>query len=225
MIDVKELRSGERFVLNEPLTGTFGAAEITVLNVAEQGAQVTHAHPLRIASRSRLWFKRGDAVASVHALVVWSRLSKTPDAAGKYLYMSGLRIEDDANAFASTLQTLADHGVLRRDADSLDRKRQTLEEREHQRLAQARVKLVHQEEVPSDQALLVRHAQARLRANPEEALKWYNRARFAVVDEETLVASTIRNREDVLAIWEYLERTVPLSTIARVLGADAVKNR
>lgn len=221
MIDVKDLRSGERFLLVEPLTGTFGAAEVTIANVGEQGAQIAHAHPLRVAARSRLWFKRGDAAASVYAFVVWSRLSKTPDAAGKFLYMSGLRIEDDALAFSTAIQTLADRGVLRRDNESLDRKRKTLMDREQQRLAQQRVKLLHQDvELPPDQVLLVRHAQARLRANPEEALKWYNRARFAGVDEDGPVASAhIRNREDVLAIWEYLERTVPISTIVRVLGS------
>lgn len=218
-IEIRDLRSGERFTVSEPLLGTFGAAEVTILNVAEQGVQITHRQPIRLATKARLWFKRGDAAANVHGLVVWSHLSKTADESGAYRYLSGVRIESDPNAFAAVMQSLADQGVLRRDLDSLERKRQRVTDRERERSAKPVVKLLHHElDVPSDQALLIQHARERLRLNPDEAQKWYNRAKYALADDGTPIPEQIRNREDVLAVWEYLERTVPLSTIVRVFS-------
>jgi len=78
-----------------------------------------------------------------------------------------------------------------------------------------------QVEVPADQALLVQHARERLRANPDEAAKWYNRARFATDEEggQLVAAELIRHRQDVLAVWEYLERTVPIAVVMRVFDA------
>ena len=51
-------------------------------------------------------------------------------------------------------------------------------------------------------------------ANPDEAKIWYDRARYSIVETGVAVAAEIRGREDVLAVWEYLERSLPLSTIA-----------
>jgi hypothetical protein len=217
-IEVRELRSGERFAIIEPLIGSFGSVKVTVRNIAEQGAQVEHTEPLRIAMRARLWFKRGDISVSTQAMIVWSHLSRTANDEGKYPYVSGVRIEGDPEAFATAMQTLASGGLLRRDPASLERKKQRLAARENERRASPIVKIMPQDvEVPADQALLVQHARERLRANPDEAMKWYNRARFTNQDDDgSVAAELIRHRQDVLAVWEYLERTVPLAVVVRV---------
>lgn len=215
-IDVKDLRAGARWTVIEPLSGSFGAAEITVVNLAEQGAQLAHAQPLRIATRGRFSFRRGEAAVNVLAMVVWSRLSQTPNAEGKYLYHSGVRIEPDGDEFTDALHALAKQHLLQRDSESLDRKRERAAARESEKAAKPTVKLlrVEHDTIPPDQLLLVQHARERLRTNPEEAKKWYNRARFAVTDDDA--SDTMHHREEVLAVWEYLERTVPLAVIARV---------
>jgi hypothetical protein len=215
VIDVKELRSGERWLLAEPVMGSFGAVEVTVVNVAEQGAQLTHAQPLRLATRARLWFRRGTVAANVHGMIVWSHLSKTPNDDGKYLYHSGVRIESAADEFANTMMELSSQQLLRRDSGSLERKR--LRQLDRDRAPRPSMKFIRTDSViPPDQILLVRQAWERLRSNPDESLKWYNRARFALDDSDSPVASEIRHRQDVLAVWEYLERTVPLVSIVRV---------
>jgi len=214
--DIRDLRAIERYVVAEPLVGSFGAAAISVVDIAEQGAQIVHPQPLRLGSRARLWFKRGDVAASVHAIVIWSRISQKPNEEGRLLYHSGLRIDDQADSFASAIQALADQNVIRRDTESLDRKRRKLIDREQEKSAKPSVKILKTEEVPSDQALLVQHARERLLADPDEARKWYNRARYAIVESSAPIAAEIRAREDVLAVWEYLERSIPLSTIVRL---------
>jgi len=214
--DIKDLRAIERFVVAEPLTGSFGAAGITLLDIAEQGAQIEHAQPLRLGSRARLWFKRGEVSASVHALVIWSRLSDKPNDEGKLLYHTGLRVDDPQTTFAPAIQALADHGVIRRDTESLERKRRKYFDREQERSSKPSVKLIKSEDISPDQTLLIQHARERLQNDPEEARKWYNRARYAIVESSAPIAAEVRGREDVLAVWEYLERSVPLSTIVRV---------
>ena len=216
--EIKDQRTIERYVVAEPLPGSFGAAAITLLDIAEQGAQIQHAQPLRLGARGRLWFKRGDVAASVHALVIWSRLSDKPNDEGKLLYRSGLRVEESQESFAPAIQALADHGLIRRDTESLERKRRKFVEREHEKTLKPSVKVIRTEDVPSDQALLIHHARERLQNDPHEARKWYNRARYAIVESAVPIAADIRGREDVLAVWEYLERSVPLSVIVRVLA-------
>ena len=72
------------------------------------------------------------------------------------------------------------------------------------------------QQIPPDQILLVQHARERpLRANPEEALKWCNRAKFAMA-ETPGSTDPIPNREEVRAVWEYLGRTIDVSTIVQV---------
>jgi hypothetical protein len=169
-----------------------------------------HAQPLRLGTKGRFWFRRGGVQVAVQALLIWSHLSRTPNSEGKYLYQSGLRIDDGAD-FVSALRSLLDHGAVRRDLDSLERKRRRLLEKERELHQKPTVKVI-QHEVSAEQVLLVQHARERLRANPEEATKWFNRAKF--VPEGA--PEHIPHREDVLAVWEYLERTVDLATIIKV---------
>lgn len=215
-MDVKELRTAERYQVVEPLAGSFGSASVTILDIALAGVQIEHAQPLRIGTRARLWFKRGDIAVSTQATVVWSHLSKRPNDSGKLLYHSGVLIEEPSE-FALVLQSLADRGVIRRDPESLERKRARILARQQEKLGKPTVRVLRPEsEVPHEQALLIQHARKRLRENPDEAAKWYNRAKFAVTAEGAIAAETVRHRHDVLAVWEYLERSVELSVIVRV---------
>jgi hypothetical protein len=218
-IELRELRAAERYVVLEQLPGSFGSASISVHDICEHGVQVLHAQPLRIGTTARLWFRRGTTVAASQATVIWSRLSQTPNAEGKLLYRSGVRLASADYAFVVALQELAANGILRADASSLDRKRQLLEQREAARSGKPIIKYLHPAAaVSSDQAMLVRHARERLRANPEEARKWYHRAKFATLEDGTAIGSSeiLRDRDDVLAVWEYLERTVELAVVMRV---------
>lgn len=49
--------------------------------------------------------------------------------------------------------------------------------------------------------------------------KWYNRAKFSIIDSGSPVSSDqFRHKEETLAVWEYLERTIDLATIERVFA-------
>src|SRR5207253_2472393 len=224
MIDIRELRSGERFVVTDRLTGNFNTAEVAILDVAKKGAQIEHGQPVRLASEGRLSFRWYDLGVSVRGIVVWSRLSKTPNHLGKYLYRSGLRIEEENRDFVSTMEALANRGIIRHDVHSLERKRQREQEREQQKSGQPTMKFVPTEpDISAEQILLIEHARDRLRTNFDEAQKWYSRAYFALREGRTPVsADLMKYPEDVLAVWEYLERSVPLSIIAKVFAKSSV---
>ena len=217
-----ELRAAERFVASEPLTGMFGAVEVTLFDLGALGAQIEHAHPLRLGITGRLSIHRDGVETVVSARVVWSKLSQTPNQYGKYLYRSGLRIAEQPTDFLLALHSLARGGLIRRDPDALERKRQYMENRQQQQEQRQsgafRPIALPAGTVPADQAGLVRQARARLRTHPEEAQKWYNRARYAIADVDPSLAASelVRDRDEVLAVWEYLQRSVPIPVIVLV---------
>lgn len=222
MVDFQDLRKSDRYLILDKVIGTFAAAEVQVTNISEEGAQISHVHPLRIATRGRLIFKRGTVSVNASGLVMWSKLSKTPDEHGKYLYSSGIRIEEGASTFATSIQGLAEQGIIRRDADSLDRKRRQRDERQQAKTGGPAMRRVATQDISPDTALLVAHARERLRTNPDEAQKWFSRAYFAIQQGQVpLNIEQTQHREDVLAVWEYLERTVPLPVILKIFEGKA----
>lgn len=215
MSDISELRGAERFVISEPLSGAYGSGNVNIINLSTIGAQIEHPQPLRVGTRARLSFTRDDVSAAVQGITMWSHLSTTADAAGKYVYVSGVRVESGNQELAIALNQLFKRGVIRRDRESLERKRKRMLERLSEKSRPMIKHLPTTIDVPPSQLLLVQHARERLLANPEEALKWYNRARYVITTgTEVTIPEAVRGREDVLAVWEYLDRSVDLHVIA-----------
>lgn len=125
---IEELRKTDRFVVQQPIAGTFGATEATLVNVSISGAQITHALPMRIGTTARLSFRHGDAVILIQGRVLWSHVA--PGNGGKLMYHSGLKIDSADPQYALALNTLIRAGAIRQDIESLDRKRKRDEERE-----------------------------------------------------------------------------------------------
>ncbi|HXG58368.1 MAG TPA: hypothetical protein VNL91_05060 [Thermoanaerobaculia bacterium] len=218
-IDVSELRVSERYLAIEPLLGSFGVASVSILDIAEQGVQVEHAQPLRIATKGRLWFKKDDIVVSVPGIVIWSHLSKNANEKGKLLYHSGIRVDDPSAAFAGAVEALVVRGVIRADPKSLDRKRLRLLKKQHERFGTRGRVLRHDEAIGSEQAVLIQHARTLLEANPEEARRWTQRAKYALTQSAGSAAADIdQHADEALAVWEYLDRMVDLGTITRFLN-------
>ena len=53
-IEIIELRKGDRFVATEQIPGTFGPAEVIVIDLSLGGAKFSHPQPLRIGPDGRL---------------------------------------------------------------------------------------------------------------------------------------------------------------------------
>ncbi len=216
-MEVEDLRSAERYVVADPIPGSYGATGIAIVNVSSVGAQIAHSQPLRLGTKARLTFKQGDQNVTTQGLIIWSRFAKPAEDKSDLRYRSGVRIETDDDGFAAAVQTLVQHGVAQPDVESLERKRRRLQDRNADKTSRLVIKgLKPESQIPADQALLIQHARERLRAHPEEALKWYNRAKYAMTEIGSQVNDAIPNREEVLAVWEYLERSVDIPTIVSV---------
>lgn len=139
--DVIDLRKGERFLVVGEIAGTFGATDITLLNVALAGVQVANAQPLRIGTRARLTFSYGNVEVEIAARVLWSQLSQSHDASGKLLYKTGMKIEAADPQYGVAVNALFKAGAIQRDTESLERKRQRQEERER-RLSTAKMRVI-----------------------------------------------------------------------------------
>ena len=209
--DVRDSRGAERFVASNPIEGRFGRTDVTIWDLAESGLQMEHAEPLKIATQGLVGFKLDEMTVTVPGIVIWSHLSMTADAHGRFLYRSGVRLEADIELFASAINRLAGSGRIRRDTASLERKRKKHVERDQELRSRPVIQMIQAPSGPSpDVVLLVLHARDRLRENANDAIKWYNRAKFSIPEDSF---SHVHHREEVLAVWEYLERSIDIQTI------------
>jgi hypothetical protein len=212
--DVRDSREADRFIADRPIDGHFGGIDVTIWDLCESGLQIEHAEPLKLATKGRVGFRLDEMKVTVPGIVIWSHLSQTPDARGRFLYRSGVRLEADIELFAKAINVLAGQGRIRRDAVSLERKKKKLEQREQQKQGLPIMRVPQSApSIPPDLVLLVQHARDRLRDNPNEATKWYNRARYSLAEGSF---TNIPHREEVLAVWEYLERSIEIQTIIAI---------
>jgi hypothetical protein len=137
--NASDLRKGERFIAVALISGTFGASEMTVTNFGIAGLQISHAHPMRIGTRARVSFQRGDVTIAAQARLLWSHLSQTPDSSGKLLYVSGLRLDNPDAEYAAAIHALFRNGAIELDTESMGRKRTRMLEREEARKSQVKL--------------------------------------------------------------------------------------
>jgi hypothetical protein len=134
-MEVAELRKGDRFVFVHQPSGTFGPADIRVIDVSLGGAQIQHPQPVRIGTVARFAFRQAGEVVSTQGRVIWSHLIKTAEG---LVYRTGIRIQADTT-YAMSVNAFYKLGETTRDGDSLERKRQRAIEREKARAATTRV--------------------------------------------------------------------------------------
>lgn len=117
---------------------------------------------------------------------------------------------------------MAELGLARIDSESLRIKLQVQRTRAIERGRRIR-QLTRQTQVDSETVLLVRHVRQQLRMNVEEATRWYNKAKFSDADPAVreIVDMALPFREEMLAIWEYLDRSIDLRLIVRICTRDA----
>lgn len=215
-MEVSDARSEDRYRVQLRLEASFGGTDVVLVDLGEHGAQVLHPVPLKLGAIARLTFMAppSNQQVRVHGTVVWSRMSAKPDAAGRRNYSSGIRIDDPDNSLPTLLPRMVEVNALRLDNLSLEKKRKVLLDKEKARQMPGLKMVGQRPRMPDDVILLVRQTRNRLQDNPAEAVKWYNRAKFSL-DQSGV---QIHQRDEVLAIWEYLERSIEIEIIARIIS-------
>ena len=214
LVEVRELRRHVRFLLEEPLAGTFGATPVAILNISGGGLQIEHAEPLKVGSHAsvRLAVRLMNEETMFPASIVWSKLSTTTDPHGKHLYRSGMCIaqaHDSTYGFLGRLIRTAG----RLDADSLERKRLAMVERQKTRGIHPHPPQTKPKYTP-EQLLLIEQARERLAAHPDDQTKFYESAKLSLAEKKVPVLY----KRDVLAVWKYLCEAMDLDLIATVVS-------
>lgn len=178
--------------------------DVTLCDVSVIGAQIDHSEPLRPAMRGRLCV----SVLSAEAVVIWTRMA----VPGRY--RSGLRLEEAREVVAAAIRDMLQGGLIRKVEDTARQREQARVRRE-----ETRARLVPwQAALPAEAIQTIRSARNWLLRYPDEAIKWCKRARMTATDDLLRVAGSGRlNRDDVLAVWEYLGRRFAVGEIVRAL--------
>lgn len=194
------------------MDATFSAVtttiDVTLRDLSVIGAQIEHSQPLRPAMQGRLIIGEFEAPASV----VWTRL------AGPGQYRSGLRIEAPLEVVAAAIRDLLARGVVRKGEDTIRQREEARIDRQKSRMRLTGMDARSVSGPSAVDAHRIRDARKWLLAHPDEAMKWYHRVRATATEDHLRIAGSGRtNREDVLAVWECLERGVDLHDVVLAL--------
>ncbi|HEX6084190.1 MAG TPA: PilZ domain-containing protein [Thermoanaerobaculia bacterium] len=128
--EVTDLRKGDRFIVVELIEGTFNSVPVSLVNLSLGGAQIQHAHPVRLGTPATLSFVRGGVGATVTVTVVWSHLQQTEEG---LRYKSGVKLQEPDVRYAAAMNSFIRSGAIAIDTESLERKRQREAEKQMRR--------------------------------------------------------------------------------------------
>jgi hypothetical protein len=201
----RDLRGSARYVPLRQLSGIFGDVKFTIVQISTTGLRIRHKEPLMPGDEGKVSFALLRPARSVllRARVVWTSLARSGD---EQFSISGLRVTEHVERLENAIDTLK--GV-----HELQPERRVQARRENDGLTMI-------SGISDEEMALVTAAVERFAADPVEATRWYSRARFALSDENVRRAAPPRprDRDEVLGIWEYLDRQVDISKIVGVIG-------
>jgi hypothetical protein len=200
--DRPDLRLGARFIPRRQLGGVFRDVKLTVLQLSNSGLRIRHTEPLRPGEEARFSFAIQNPPKSfvMRARVVWTSIAQRGD--GPSFCISGLRVVTNQDRLVEATEMLRNARELHLDES---RRRNNIPMPVHG--------------LPDEDVVAIIRAVRKFASDPTEATRWYTRARFAVADEEVRRAAPrgARDREEVVGIWEYLQRRIDLKAVAGVV--------
>jgi hypothetical protein len=197
-----EMRIAPRFVPRRQIGGMFQHARVTLLQISTTGLRIRHDDVLRPGDVARLSLslQRPARAFAMQARVVWTSIAQRGDSPS--FCISGLRVVD-----LGPLQQVIHHLREARDLQPDEGRRKTAQN-------PAALSGLTDEDVAS----IIRAVRV-FNSDPVEANRWYTRARFSLADDAIRAAAPPRgrDREEVVGIWEYLERRLDLPKVASVV--------
>lgn len=223
--DVKDTRGKPRFVFTTPIDATYNAYPIRIRNISGSGAQIEHPEPLKLHSSAKLAVSvpRSSETITLRGVLVWSRLARAPDKEGKHLYRSGVKLDGQGPAVSAMVDRIITIYSGEEDRQSLDRKKEVLREKAAKDTLRVQAGALdstwrripsHQRQIDPDKVLLIEQTLARLKKTPDDIPRFAGRARKALEKK----GEGLGEPDEMLAVWEYLDRLVPLGMVVEVLG-------
>jgi hypothetical protein len=215
VMDIDErpnLRAGVRYVPRRQIGGVFRDVKFVMVQLSSSGLRIRHDEALRPGDEARLSFAILNPPKSfvMRARVVWTSIAQHGDE--RSFYISGLRVVENADRLVNAAYLLRTARELQ--IDDRDIGRRVPNTRSTPRNMPRHVTGLSDEDV-----VKIIQAVRKLADDPQEASRWYARARFAIADEEVRKAAPrgAREREEVVGVWEYLQRQPDLKTVAGVM--------
>lgn len=205
-------RSSRRFQIVEPLSGRFEGVPVTVHDIAEKGLQIEHFVTLALGSKGFLVYNipGRQRPVEVHGEIRWTR---SIQQGSRVVYRSGVMIDAGSDALNASIDLLLKKRIARLERTE-EPSRPDIPAFPNRSPA---VAPTHAGEVPARVIQVVNEARDRLANSFDESVKWYNRARFSLADPAVeREVRDMRCKEDVLAVWEFLGRSVDLHSVWRV---------
>lgn len=212
---IEELRSSDRFFIAPALSVTMGGTTVRLENLSARGARIEASEESARGSKVTLSLRVPDSKfeVSVPAEVRWTAM-KAISGADKRTWRAGLLISSKPEQIRLAIAQLCEANRASLDTQSLSLKLKIMKARARQFAPS--YKSIEAAGIPAEQYLLIQGVREELRANPDEAMHWYRRARLMIADPATRsVAPIIADHPDALAVWEYLERTVDPTVVGR----------
>jgi hypothetical protein len=201
-----DLRAGVRYVPRRQIGGLFRDVKFVMLQLSSSGLRIRHDEALRPGDEARLSFAILNPAKTfvMRARVVWTSIAQHSE--DRSHCVSGLRVVENADRLVNAAYLLRTARELR------------IDERPAGRNAARNVPR-YVSGLADEDVVAIIQAVRKLASDPEEAARWYARARFAIADEEVRKAAPrgAREREEVVGVWEYLRRQQDLRTVAGVM--------
>jgi PilZ domain len=201
-----EMRIAVRYMPRRQIGGAFNQVRFTLLQISNTGLRIRHTETLLPGEEAKLTLSLQKPARTFHmrARVVWTSIAQRGD--DPTFCISGLRVTDDADRLREAVTLMRDAREL-----AVDEKSAKVERKETPQPLRS---------VSDDEVAAILKALRRLTSDPIEANRWYNRARFALSEPQVRRAAPVRaaDREQVLGIWEYLERRIDIGKIAGVVN-------
>lgn len=212
---IEELRASDRFRVNPTVPAQFapfGAAKIC--DISAGGAKVELYDLPERGARGTLTFEIDgiDMRFDFPARLLWSK-AKTVHSATLARYVAGLQIDEKREQLRLAIAQLCQTGRASVDTHSLHLKLNIMRARARQESASIASSIPG---VAPEDLLLVEGVRAELNANSEEGAYWRTKA---MASFDRTVELPEKDAEEILAVWEYLDRSIDLSIVKRcILG-------
>lgn len=201
-----DLRIAPRYIPRRQINGIIDDVKFTIVQMSRTGLRIRHTEEIVHASDSKLTFALLNPARSfmMRGRVVWTSAATT-DSGERKFYISGVKITEHVDRLVNAIEIL----TLAHDLQP-DRR--------------VSAKVFPDDELPmagasDDEIAMVIRAVQHFAADPLDANRWYARGRFALADANVRrdAPRKPREREEVLGIWEYLERQIDMTKIGEIL--------
>jgi hypothetical protein len=222
-----EQRISPRYIPNRQIDGIYDDVKFTIVQISGSGMRIRHTEPLAPGREAKLSFALLNQAQSfaVRARVVWTSAARYEGADGENFYISGLRVTAHSERLARAIEMLQAEHELRPERRVQQDRRSTRPSFPPPPSPPSSSPPVSSEDselvgVADDDVALVIEAVQRFANDPETANRWYGRGRFALADEQVRreAPPRPRDREEVLAVWEFLERRVELPKVGEIVA-------